>query len=154
MNILIVEDDRNKRNQLAQFIQSTYPAWAFTVAKSYNSALKAIVKSPPDLILLDMSMPTYDVSKVEEGGRPQHYAGREILRQMNRRGIAAHVIVVTAFDVFGEGSDAMTRAQLDLQLKKDHLQNYRGTIYYDASVDQWKADLQAAIASLAGGAGC
>lgn len=147
MKILLVEDDENKRVELDKFLRNQFPGNDVSLAKSYHSALNSVIKDPHDLILLDMTMPTYDINAEEDGGRPQHYAGREILRQLERRKINTPVIVVTQFDVFGEGLGALTRAQLDLQLRHEHSANYRGTIYYNAASDAWKVELKSAIDS-------
>ncbi len=140
--ILIIEDDENKREQLAQFIKESYPQFHILIAKSYHSGLELIINGNNNIALLDMTMPTYDIGKKEDGGRPQHYAGREILRQMDRRKILTPIIVITQFDVFGEGSETLTRAQLDEQLQKDHPNTYQGMIYYNAAMDDWKMSLK------------
>lgn len=147
MKVLLVEDDEIKRIQLDEFIRETQPGSQVILAKSYHSALNAVIEATHDLILLDMAMPTYDIGAEELGGRPQHFAGREILLQLDRRGIKTPVIVVTQFDVFGEGLAALTRAQLDEQLRRDHKKNYIGTVYYNAATDGWKTDLKAALDS-------
>lgn len=144
-NVLIVEDDENKREQLADHINELLPGCTIRVARSFHSGLRSVVEESHDLILLDMTMPTYDIGQSEDGGRPQHYAGREILRQMLRRQIATPVIVVTQFDVFGEDSEAMTRDQLDKQLKGDFPDMYLGTVYYNAAMNDWKRALQQII---------
>jgi CheY-like chemotaxis protein len=150
-NVLIVEDDENKRLQLIQLINEISPEINIRIAKSFHSGLQIIVDENHDLILLDMTMPTYDIGQNEDGGRPQHYAGREILRQMARRRILTPVVVVTQFDVFGEDTDAMTRDQLDLQLHKDYPQTYIGTVYYNAAMSEWKHALKQIIRGLVKG---
>jgi len=147
-NVLIVEDDENKRLQLVQFITELLPQSDIQIAKSFHSGLQLIIDENHDLILLDMTMPTYDIGQYEDGGRPQHYAGREILRQMARRQILTPVLVITQFDVFGEGADAMTRDQLDKQLRINYPQTYIGTVYYNAAMGGWKHALQQKIRAL------
>jgi CheY-like chemotaxis protein len=150
MKILIIEDDENKRQQLELFLHNLLPNCSLAIEKSYNSGLRAISGDQKnDLILLDMTMPTYDIGRDEDGGRPQHYAGRAILRQMKRNGTCVPVIVVTQFDVFGEGQERMTREELDAQLRREHSAVYLGTVYYNAAVDGWKDELRAAVLSIA-----
>jgi DNA-binding NarL/FixJ family response regulator len=148
MNVLVVEDDEIKRLQLEEFIKATLQTTLLGTAKSLHSALTAIATNNYDLILLDMTMPTFDICHEEDGGRPQHYAGREILRQLDRRGIRTQVIVVTQFDVFGEGVHALTRGQLHALLEREHPRTYCGMVYYDSTTDEWKHNLQESIASL------
>jgi len=146
MKILVIEDDENKRQQLEKFLKSIRSDCHLTIQKSYNSGLKSVLsKEKWNLVLLDMTMPTYDISLNEDGGRPQHYAGRAILRQMKRHNIKTPVIVVTQFDVFGEGTERMTRDELDKQLQSDHPNIYLGMVYYNAAVDGWKNDLNLMI---------
>lgn len=148
MNILIIEDDENKRAQITTLVNSFFIKGTIVQAKSYHSGLKSILETSPSIILLDMTMPTYDVNASEDGGRPQHYAGREILRQMDRRQISIPVIVITQFDVFGDGPEELTRMQLDQQLKIDHPCNYRGTVYYNAASNSWKGELENILLSI------
>lgn len=142
MKILIVEDDENKRSQLVDFISNLFSFIDIRTAKSFQSGLRAIINSPPDIVLLDMTMPTYDITIEEDGGRPQHYAGREILRQMDRRSLSIPTLVVTGFDHFGEGANYMSREQLHTTLKIDHPAFYRGTIYFNAATEDWKPLLE------------
>jgi CheY-like chemotaxis protein len=141
MKLLIVEDDEIKRTQLAKFISEAVPQTEVEIARSYQSGIRAIIERVYKLIILDMTMPTFDIGADESGGRPQAYAGREILRQMDRRNIKSPVIVVTQFDRFGEGKDKLTLSELNQQLLKDHPGNYLGAVYYNTTVDSWKDEL-------------
>ncbi len=148
MNILVVEDDENKRNQLTNFLRSEFPAASLQTANSLQTGLRAIIAGGVDLVLLDMTMPTFDIGENEDGGRPQAYAGREILRQMERREISIPVVVVTQFDRFGEGNDILGIEELDEQLFKEYRGVYRGAIYYDITLGGWKEKLTDKIRKL------
>ena len=101
MKILIVEDDENKRQHLVRYLREEFAALDVTERRSYQSGLKEILQGRYEAILLDMTLPTFDKSPVESGGLLKHFAGREILGQMERHGIKTPVIVFTAFDQFG-----------------------------------------------------
>jgi CheY-like chemotaxis protein len=148
MKILLVEDDENKRKQIISFFDDAFPKSSITVARSYQSGLKAITGDRYDLALLDMTMPTFDIDMNESGGRPQAYAGREILRQMQRRGIKTPILVVTQFDRFGENRDSITLSELDKQLRTDHSENYIGSVYYDVTFSKWREELYRYIQGL------
>ncbi len=148
IRIMIVEDDDNKRRQITHVIADAFPLASIRTARSYQGGLRAIVGGDIDVVLLDMSMPSFDVTTEDDGGRSQAFAGREILRQMERRKIAVPVIVVTQFDRFGEGDDILTLSELDAQLEQSHSRNYRGAIYYDVAVDVWKHELVQAIEAI------
>jgi CheY-like chemotaxis protein len=148
MRILLVEDDENKRTKLSIFIRQLVPSADVVAARAYKSGLRAIVSDEFDLILLDMTMTMFDVSVEEDGGRTQAFAGREILRQMQRRGIKMPVIVVTQYDRFGEAADDLTIEQLDSLLRDSHPDIYHGTVYYDAAASGWQDQLATRIIAL------
>jgi CheY-like chemotaxis protein len=146
MKVLIVEDDENKRSQLIEFLKARFIC-DILVAKAYKSGMKKIIEEEPNVILLDMTMPTYDIGIDEDGGRPQHYAGREILRQMDRRNINIPTWVVTGFDLFGEGSDHMSLEQLNTQLLDSHPLIYKGMIHFTSSAG-WKIELNTKLSEI------
>jgi len=88
-------------------------------ARSFNSGLKSLAVGAKrfDLVLLDMTMPTYDVTPSEPtGGSIEHFAGRDLLAQMKLRQIDISVAVITMFVSFGEGSKKMSLANLSQEL--------------------------------------
>ena len=99
MRVLLIEDDENKRGQLISFLKEEIADVVVGVAASYHSGLRGVLDRSSDLVLLDMTIPTFDIGVEESGGRSQLYGGREILgKQMDRLDIRIPVIVVTQFD--------------------------------------------------------
>lgn len=141
MRILLVEDDLNKASQIGRFLCSLPDKPNVTMASSYVAAIERIINNECDLILLDMSIPTYDVDVDDEGGRPRVFGGRDILRQMERRRIYLPVIVITQLDTFGNERESSTRDELDRELARAHPRHYRGMVYYNAAVEGWKEEL-------------
>jgi CheY-like chemotaxis protein len=143
MRVLLVEDDENKRQHLVSFLGEIVPGAEIETAESYSSGVRAIVdgRRLPDLIILDMSLPAFDISASEHGGGSEVYGGREILEQMNYRGIAVPVIVVTQFDRFGE-NNSVTLKQLDEQLASEYGENYRGAVFYNSGREGWRPKLK------------
>ena len=138
MKILLVEDDEDKREQLIKFIIENYNVTPCE-ARSYNSAVKAIKEDSFDLILLDMTMPTFDISAQESGGRSQPFGGKMILYELVRREIITKVIVITQFDIFGKGNEEITLRDLDTELMELFSVNYIGAIQYSIKYSNWKA---------------
>jgi CheY-like chemotaxis protein len=141
MRILIVEDDQNKLKQLASFIMDRWPDFEITERRSYRSGLAEIVSNHYDLILLDMSMPTFDKTPEESGGRTRIFAGREILWQMAKRDIRTATMIVTQFESFGEGVDQMSLSELEKDLETAFSTSYLATVYYNAAHENWKEAL-------------
>lgn len=140
-SMLIVEDDEQKREKLHQFISENFPSVRVSLAKSYQSGLASLKERTFDLVVLDMSLPTFDKTKDEDGGRHLAYGGREILRQMARRKMPTSVVIVTQFDKFGEGTAIVTREELDNELSELFPTLYIGMVFYRVAADSWKEQL-------------
>jgi CheY-like chemotaxis protein len=149
MRLLLVEDDDNKRLRLLRELQSI--SREVDCAASYQGGLKALLHERYDAVVLDMTLPTFDISEEDDGGRPQALGGQELLRQMKRRGIASPVVVVTQFDQFGERQDALTRQQLDAELRTHHSDIYAGLVFYDSTIEGWKEQLIALLSEALAG---
>ena len=143
MNMIIIEDDDNKIYQLESYIHKSLPETRVVIAKSFQSGLREIITRDYDLILLDMTMPTFDidVNINEDGGRTHPLAGRELIHQMDRRDINIPVIIVTQFSSFGIGKDELTLRELDLQLQEEHEKYYKGYVFYSTTHEGWKKSL-------------
>jgi CheY-like chemotaxis protein len=148
MKILVIEDDEDKRKKLEEFLLEEYPSTTIQFAKSINSGLKALIQSKNllDLVLLDMSMPIFDVSQQEpSGGAPENFAGREMLAQMRLRSINVPVIVVTMFDSFGEAPNQKSLEQLIAELKSCYSPPFQGLVYYNLTQEGWRSALKQLI---------
>lgn len=154
MKMLIIEDDEDKLKILEEFINVEFPGYAIDTAKSYNSGLKAVIKGKGlyDFLLLDMSMPNYDITPTEpSGGNPESFAGSELLAQMKLRGIRTPTIVVTMFDAFGDNSSKVSLEQLVDKLASQFRPTFRGSVYYNPAEDGWRASLKNLINNIRDG---
>jgi CheY-like chemotaxis protein len=140
MNILIIEDDNEKAEDIAKFVSEIFDLVNVSFARSLQSGVKSVLNERFDLLLLDMTMTNFDRSPEDGGGRPHHFAGREILRQMKREAVRIPVIVITNFDRFGDEPEEVTLQELKRELE-DRFPDYIGTVYYRSNVDEWKQEL-------------
>lgn len=145
MKVLIIEDDYVKYVTVSKFVYGLFPDVLIKHAGSYNSGLRTAVSEFFDVILLDMTLPTFDVTNEDDGGRPFKYAGKEILRQLDRRGVESKVIIVTQFDTFGSGDDVISLDQLIYDIKNKFYKNYSSYVFYSALTDSWKEELADAL---------
>jgi CheY-like chemotaxis protein len=145
MKILIVEDDEFKQRRIAQVVRDCLPDSELCLERSVNSGLNGILGQRPDLILLDMSLTTFDVGPGEPGGRPQNFGGMEILRQMDRLGIIVPVIVITQHERFAKGSQEVHLSAVHSELKEEHGQVFKGLIYYNSAAGNWEKVLRSQI---------
>lgn len=142
MKVLIIEDFKPKLEHIIEYIKSIKPKSEIVEKYSFQSGLKSILENEYDLVLLDMSLPTYDIEATEKGGVKRPFAGREILKQMTRKSLSIPVIVITQFDYFGKESNRLSLDELTTQLKQ--FNNFYGTIFYNAKFD-WKNELNKLI---------
>ncbi|WP_075306391.1 hypothetical protein [Hyalangium minutum] len=150
MNVLIIEDDQFKFKQLSSFVKEAFPLCTILSARSVHSGKIEIRARSFDIVLLDMSLPSYDIGGEEPGGRPQAFGGRELLGYMDFLELATPVIVVTQFERFDTGDDEIEIETLGETLKESYPGNFRGIIYYNAASEQWKHMLIDAMISVGG----
>lgn len=75
MRLLVIEDDDDKRRTVVSCLATMVPGAEIAEARSLRSGLVAILKNEAEAVVLDMSMPTYDVGVDETGGGPQALLG-------------------------------------------------------------------------------
>jgi CheY-like chemotaxis protein len=142
MNVLLVDDDPNKVRQLRAFLASEFPDLHVEERNSFQSGLKEALLNTPDLLILDMTMPTYDGGGNQGGGKERRYAGDEILRRLLRKRVHLPVIIVTQFERFGDGDDLITLDELRKELGEKFAKNYLGAVFYQAATSQWQGELR------------
>ena len=148
MKYLLVEDDENKRKHVCSAIREADAEATVVEVKSLRSGQDALRTAQWDLVILDMSIPAFDITRDETGGRAQGLGGRDLLRQMQRLGIESPVVVLTQYDQFGDGLNSMTLDELNALLTREHGAGYLGAIVYNVMYDQWRQVLFQTIAHL------
>jgi CheY-like chemotaxis protein len=157
MRLLLVEDEGPKGEKIASCLIDKFPGIDISLAKSVRSALKKLDQIPYDLVVLDMSLPTFDISEDEHGGRPQGFGGVEVMRDMVNYEIIAPVIVVTAYEYFSADSDEdlahgkeSTLMELKDELGDEFPEIFIELIKYDTFTDEWQAQLVESISTIEG----
>ena len=140
--ILIVEDEDPKRANIISALSELNISYDLIEARSVLSAINCLRATTPELILLDMSLPTFDIAPRESGGRPQGFGGVEVLRYIDRFGLSVPVIVVTAYEAFSQGGKQIGLNDLGKQLLLSHGAVFSGMIYYNSVYEKWREDLQ------------
>jgi CheY-like chemotaxis protein len=133
MRILVVEDDEDKRRQVCEFLRSFNDGISIVEARSLQSGLQAIRTREFDMFIFDMTIPTFDIAEGEDGGRPQAFGGRELLRHMMRMRVTTPALVLTQFDRFGERPNVTTLKELEVELRTTYPRNFVEAIHYDLS---------------------
>jgi CheY-like chemotaxis protein len=129
----------------AVFSKRLWDQFKIQKARSLQSGLKQVRQAVPVLIVLDMTLPNFDPTPDDPDGQTHNFGGREFLRQLERFEIKVPVVVVTQFTTIGKGRQAMSLQDLDKELHAAFAPNYVGSVYYHATIDRWKEDLQRLI---------
>lgn len=140
MKILFIEDHPLKQSHINKYIKESIPNSTIDTRNSYISGLKELITNSEDydVLLLDISMPNYDISSSDSGGDWMPLAGKKILKEMYLREIKTRAIVVTMHGSFDDGTKI---SELDKELKSEFAENYIGYVYYSQIDEDWKGNL-------------
>lgn len=106
MQVLLVEDDEFKATDLQKALEEVISPVDIMRAASATSASKLISSRSFDACILDMSLPTFDLSGPGGGGSPQSQGGLEVLRLARRLKFSPRFIIVTQYpDIEISGRD-------------------------------------------------
>jgi DNA-binding NarL/FixJ family response regulator len=147
MNILVIEDHPYKLGQILSFLSESFPSSEVVTKGSYNSGLRELIlfNHKYDFLLLDISMPNYDISPEENGGDFLPLAGKLILKELYLREIPTKAIVVTMHGSFEDGTKL---SELDQKLATEFSDNYVGHVYFTPTSAEWKNQLENLIKHL------
>ncbi|WDG10301.1 hypothetical protein PUN50_23290 [Vibrio campbellii] len=148
MKFLIIEDDDYKKNKIIDCIMESFGDVFFQHAKSVNSAVVLLEELEPDyIVLLDMSLPTYDLD-ASSGGRPQGFGGIEILRNMEFFDLSNKVIVITQYETIPMGENEIDLKQIQDDLIEEFEEIFHELIHFNVVSDAWKIHLVNSITEL------
>ena len=147
MKVLIIDDSEYKIISIEKLLQELLHRPQIAVARSFQTGIKKLGLFAPDLVLLDMTLPTSETKDGHLDGRTRIYGGREILAEMELNEQKASVIVVTQFDRFGEPPLSVDRVTLFKQLEEEFPDTVIGGVYYSNVDSYWKSQIAKLISS-------
>lgn len=137
MRILLVDDNDEKSAAIRSFLEEI-GVLEVEIQKSFRSGLEAMLYSDYDFILLDMSMPNYDIKPNESGGSSRPLAGRDILKWLKKKRRVLHVLIITQYEEF----NGMSLSEIDKNLRLDFPDHYCGSVFYSTVQKQWKKEIE------------
>jgi CheY-like chemotaxis protein len=144
-NVLVVEDDDYKATDICKVIEEQLLGVAIVKVASATSALFEISEGEFDLVVLDMSLPTFDLSSPGGGGSPQSQGGIEVLRLARRLQATLPFIVVTQYpDVEFDGLE-VPLAEAAARLSARFNANVMSCIAYEFDRGSWRPALTASL---------
>lgn len=150
MKLYVVDDEDGKIQGVRDVVRSQFPNCEIEMFRSFQKGLKALLTSPPDVLVLDMTMPTYEVGPREPGGRERRYAGREIIRQLSRKKLFVPVIVLTQYEQFEEGGKDVDLNTIRKELAEQYPEFFLDALYYNASDSRWMTELERILTPILG----
>lgn len=140
--ILLVDDDDYKIANIKSFLEEE-KEYDISIENALNPGLRRLLKEKFDLILLDMSMPTF---KITESKSFNSFGGIDFLKEMRRKKNRTPVIIVTQYEIFGEGISRKNAETIDQECK-EAFENYKGIVIYSSTKNTWKEKLLQTIGS-------
>src|SRR5690348_4829164 len=148
MKIIIAEDDDPKLARIRDVILGMFPDAEIASFAAANTTLSALREATPDLLILDMSLPTFVIGRGEPGGRPQDFGGLEVMDHMEVEEISCPTIVVTQHEEFPTSEGAsMSREQVAETAATNHPDTFAGIVYYRSVANDWEGELRDLIDS-------
>lgn len=148
MRLLLIEDDEYKADQICSFLNNE--GYKVDIRRAFQSGMRAILSNQYNLLLLDMSIPTFDSVDINGANRHRPFGGKDVLQELQRLERFLPVIVVTQYKVFDEGRDNITLQALDESLINEFKEIYRGMVHFDASSMDWSTRLKGLLEEIGG----
>lgn len=142
VNVCIVEDNALKAACISDFfLREHNEIFSTAVCGSFQSALKSIEKSAPQLIILDMTLPTFDRKPNSREGRMRPIGGYDLMCKMKHKSISSHIIVVTQLETFGEGDEEVSFSEMTARCEREFPDIFLGSVYFDQGGVNWQTNL-------------
>lgn len=147
--IYLVEDSGPKAERIVDFLHQHSPDASLQTLGSYHSALEAIERRCPDVLLLDMSLPNFDRGPNRREGRLRALGGYEIMRKLRLRNLTPKVIVVSQLEEFGEGEERITFPEVTEKCASEFPSIFVGSVYFgQGSNSTWPTELSALLGNI------
>jgi CheY-like chemotaxis protein len=147
-NLLFIEDNPHKRSRVVEFLGGLPHRIAITEAHSFSSGCQKFETGDFNLILADVSLPTFDKTLTDSGGRFRAFAGLEIARKLARNRVASRVAFITQYRSFSEKGTSYSFDELADALRKVSGDRFLGMVFYDGSQSAWKDQLGGIISRM------
>jgi DNA-binding NarL/FixJ family response regulator len=138
---LLIEDSPLKAGLIQAFVCGELAHIELSIERSYQSGLRRIAESPPEAVILDMSLPNFDVAPSVRHGKPRPLGGYDILRKIKRLGLTTKALVITQYESFGVGSRSYSFAELDAKCGEEFPGVFYGMVYFSPEGREWKSRL-------------
>jgi len=148
MKILLVEDDEFKATDITKVLNESIVGAEIQRAMSVTSALRAINSDRFSLVILDMSLPTFELTGPGGGGSPQAQGGLEVLRLAKRLSNFSPFIIVTQYpDIEIDGVD-VSLDSASKALRSRFGIDVRMCLLYEFDDDAWREPFRVCLGAM------
>lgn len=153
--IYIIEDNTLKAKKIINFLEEEilYPKEIRAFA-SFQSGLRAVEAACPSLVILDMTLPTFDRKPNSREGRSRPLGGYDLMRKMKLKSLSSPVIVLTQLEAFGEDEAEVSFEEITNRCHREFPDIFIGSVYFDQSETTWKTSLKQLIEKVIGNNEC
>lgn len=141
ISILIAEDEGPKFSRISKFLEAKNKELSVSSARSVRTTIKQMLENDFDLLLLDMSLPTFDIGEGESGGRPQGFGGLEVVRFLQDEDVETPFIVITQYEEFPSGSELVSVDKLSDMIREEAGESFLGLALFNNVSDAWEAEV-------------
>ena len=146
MNVLVIEDNQLKREKIVNFLEQ-YAMINVREAASYNSGLTIAMNEIFDLIIIDMSMPTFDKTDMTQGGRFRSIAGKEIALKLKKHNKLPTFVILTGYRDFSVNTENLSLEEIH-EILSSLGSVYKGYIIFDSAEIYWQEKLSEIIGTM------
>lgn len=141
MKILLVEDDEHKMNDIISYIDTLKKNIIIESARSVESGVQAAVDNQFDLILLDMTIPNFDITEKSDGGKSYKNGGEIIVKELLDEEVVFRCAVITQYETFNNE----TIDQIGQRIHQLCGDDYLGYVKYSTNTESWRQGLKELI---------
>lgn len=151
--LLVVEDDEPKQRSIIGFLSEIVQRdVAIVTAESLTSAIALLSSQDIAFVVVDMSIPTFDLIKDRRGGgQPQGFGGADILRFIQSETETTKSVVLTQYEEFvlRRGETRKDPRGLEEALRSELDERFLGVIHYAGQHGAWRQTLREILERLA-----
>lgn len=141
MKILLVEDDKHKMNDIIAYLDTYKKKIEVDAACSVESGVQSAVDNAYDLILLDMTIPNFDITEKSDGGKSYKNGGEIVVKELLDEGVVFRCAIITQYETFNNE----TIDQISQRISRLCRDSFYGYVKYSTDNDAWKSNLKELI---------
>lgn len=141
MRLLLVEDDEHKMNDIISYIDTLKKGIVVETARSVESGVQSAVDNQYDMILLDMTVPNFDITEKSDGGKSYKNGGEIIVKELLDEEVEFRCAVITQYETFNNE----TIDQISQRIRQLCGDDYLGYVKYSTNMESWRQGLKELI---------